>query len=201
MVICVEGCLGVGKTTLVERVAERLPACAALYEPVEDNPFLRDFYHERRCAMHVQYTFLFLQERLYRQGCIQAANGRLVLCDFHPFKSLIFAQVVLSEEQREPLHELYKLLRIPDPDLVVYLKADESTILSRLRKRGDPYRDAIDYPYIVRVCEAYERFFRTYSGRVITIDTTHLDYVTHPDEMGLLLQQLPSIGASRRKGR
>jgi deoxyguanosine kinase len=195
MLICVEGCLGVGKTTLVQRFAQHLPICSPRYEPVWDNPFLADFYQQRRYAMHLQYTFLFLQEREYRAGLLQATGGRLVLCDFHPLKSLIFAQVVLEEEQREPLLQVYKLLRIPEPDLFVYLKADESTILSRLRKRGDPYRDVIDLTYVYQVCNAYERFFRTYSGRVVTIDTTHLDYLTHPEELGLLLQQLPYIGA------
>jgi deoxyguanosine kinase len=212
--ICVEGCLGVGKSTLVQRFAEQLP-CAPFYEEVTANPFLLDFYRSpKQYAVHVQYTFLLLQERQFR-AAVTRARGSVatavkkkestltrteseptVVCDFHPFKSLIFSSVVLPPEARPPLTQLYHLLHIPQPDLVVYLRADEHTILARLRKRNDVYRDEIDISYVARVCSAYDTFFRTYAGPVVTIDTTHIDYVSNPREISLLLQQIPLLFAS-----
>jgi deoxyadenosine/deoxycytidine kinase len=209
MLICVEGCLGVGKSTLVQRFAEQMP-CTPFYEEVAANPFLLDFYREqKRYALHVQYTFLLLQERQFRaatqraRGAIGTSSTNLentpaqkkaaatVVCDFHPLKSLVFSSVVLQPEMRTPLAQMYHLLHIPQPDLVLYLRADEHTILARLRKRNDLYRDEIDISYVARVCSAYDTFFRTYAGPVVTIDTTHIDYVQNPKEISILLQQIP----------
>lgn len=217
MLISIEGCLGVGKTTLVQRYAERVP-CVPFYEEVTTNPFLLDFYQDQqRYALHVQYTFLLLQERLFRIAAEEAGKGRkkavsrrtkqpvdgvkspTVLCDFHPLKSLIFSSVVLPPGARSPFKELYRLLDIPQPDLIVYLRADEHTILARLRKRNDVYRSDIDFTYVTMVCDAYDRFFGTYQGPYITIDTTHIDYMSNPGEISVLLQQVPLLFPSGRK--
>jgi deoxyguanosine kinase len=221
MLISVEGCLGVGKSTLVRRVAERMP-CTSVFEEVTANPFLLDFYRSpKQYAPHVQFTFLLLQERLFRTAlelakqparrpssldeqedridvsltrvAAQAEGTSAVVCDFHPFKSKVFASMVLSPDMQTTLTHLYRDLRIPEPDLVVYLRADEQTILHRLRKRHDSYLEQIDLSYVVRVCHAYDTFFRQYPGRVITIDTTHIDYVQNPHEVSLLLQQIPLL--------
>jgi deoxyguanosine kinase len=214
MLICIEGCLGVGKSSLVQRFAQQLP-CIPFYEEVSANPFLLDFYHNpKQYALHVQYTFLLLQERQFRAALtraggnvvpmtrkkdstfIPATSQASVICDFHPFKSQIFASVVLPAETRGPLMQLYRHLRIPQPDLIIYLKADEHTILARLRKRQDGYQEAIDLAYVTRVCSAYENFFRTYTGPVVTIDTTYIDYVSNPEEVSVLLQQIPLLFTS-----
>ena len=69
MLICIEGCLGVGKTALVQRFAEQV-SCTAIYDDVANNPFLLDFYRDQqRYALHAQYTFLLLQERVFRIRC------------------------------------------------------------------------------------------------------------------------------------
>jgi deoxyadenosine/deoxycytidine kinase len=126
----------------------------------------------------------------------ERVTNTLALCDFHPFKSLIFASVVLSQEARDPLRQLYRSLHIPDPDLVVYLRADEDTILARLRKRNDVYWPDIDRSYITRVCQAYNDFFRTYRGDKVVIDTSFIDYVDDPQALSALLQEIPLLYAS-----
>ncbi len=192
MLICVEGCLGVGKTTLVQQCAHLL-RCHAVYEEAERNPFLDDFYHARdrkQLAEHVQYTFLFLQDWQLRQAQALAQQGGLVLCDFHPLKSLVFGQVILPPDRREPLRQHYAALSIPQPDLLVYVKANEETILSRVRKRSDPYRDQIDITYIAQVLGAYEAFLRTYPGAYLTIDNSHLDDVRSPQDVQVPLRQI-----------
>jgi deoxyguanosine kinase len=217
MLICIEGCLGIGKTTLVQRYSEQVPSIP-LYEEVAGNPFLLDFYRDQeRYALHVQYTFLLLQERLFRSAIEQSGKGGnttparrskqrslpsgteapTVICDFHPLKSLIFSSVVLPPEARPPFNELYRLFHIPQPDLMVYLRADEHTILARLRKRNDVYRSDIDFTYVTRVCTAYDQFFRTYQGPSVTVDTTHIDYVSRPQEISTLLQQIPLLFSSK----
>jgi deoxyguanosine kinase len=183
MIIVVEGCIGVGKSTLVRLCTQALN-CYPLYEEVERNPFLTDFYHARdraSVAMHVQYTFLFLQEWQFRDAVTASEQGHLVICDFHPLKSIVFSQVVLPPSERAPLARLYETLHVPQPDLIVYLRADRHTILSRVRKRGDVYMDDIDLTYVTQVASSYDAFFESYKGRFVTIDNSRLDYYERQD--------------------
>ncbi len=192
MLICLEGSLGVGKTTLVRLCAQVLQ-CHPMFERAELNPFLDAFYHARNrqeLAEHVQYTFLFLQEWQLRQAQALSQQGHLVLCDFHPLKSLVFGQVILPAEKREALRQRYEALAIPQPDLLIYLKAHEEAILSRVRKRHDPYRDQIDMTYVIQVLGAYETFLRTYPGPYLTIDNSYLDYVRSPQDLQVPLRQI-----------
>ena len=56
--ICIEGTIGVGKTSLVNLLAKEMDAKTVL-EKFEDNPFLKDFYSDRtRYAMQTQLFFL-----------------------------------------------------------------------------------------------------------------------------------------------
>jgi deoxyguanosine kinase len=212
--ICIEGVLGVGKTTLLDRLKDKLP-CTPFYEEVEANPFLPDFYHHpKQYAIHVQYTFLLLQERRFR-AALEHVGGqikhthqhknaiatprpsqtpeKLAICDFHPFKSLIFSSVVLPPERSASLRQLYRFLDIPNPDLVVYLRADVHTILARLRKRNDVYQSEVDLTYILQVCQAYDEFFRTYQGDLVTVDTTFIDYVSNKEALSVVLQEVPLL--------
>lgn len=194
MLICIEGCLGVGKTTLVRMCAQILH-CQPVYENAEINPFLDAFYRTRErdrhtLAEHVQYTFLFLQEWQMRQAQALSQQGHLVLCDFHPLKSLVFGRVILPEEKREALRQRYDALSIPQPDLLIYVKAHEEAILSRVRKRLDPYRDQIDMTYVIQVLGAYDAFLRTYPGAYLTIENSHLDHVRSPQDFQVPLRQI-----------
>jgi deoxyadenosine/deoxycytidine kinase len=198
MIIAVEGVLGAGKTMLVQRIPQHRPCVKVYCQDSAMNPFLQDFYRDRkRYSLHTQTTFLFLQERIYKDALARSRQGDVVVCDFHPLKSLIFASVVLKEQEEALrfLRHLYQLLHIPQPDLVIYLKADVHTLLARLRQRNDPYREEIDFTYMVQLCEAYDRFFRTYAGPFMLIDTTHADYVSQPELLSDLLQQVPYIGS------
>jgi deoxyadenosine/deoxycytidine kinase len=84
--------------------------------------------------------------------------------------------VLLTPEKREPLRQLYRLLHIPEPDLVIYLRTDVHTLLARLRKRPIVFPSEADITYIMQMCEAYDAFFRRYKGNFVTIDTTALGY-------------------------
>jgi deoxyguanosine kinase len=196
MLISIEGGIGVGKSTLVHFCSQFLQ-CYPVYEQPEKNPFLENFYHaqeKRDVARHLLYTFLFLQERQLRQVLPCSTRGDLVICDFHPLKNLVFAKVLLPTEDQVLLTNLYHTLRIPQPDLLIYLKADEHTILSRLRKKHDQYLDSLDFTFLTQICSAYESFFRSsYKGRCITIDNSRLDYYERSNDIHVPLNHMQEV--------
>src|SRR6185436_6594535 len=65
--IAIEGVIGVGKTTLVEALAERLDATQVL-EEWEENPFLKPFYDGKaHSAFQTELFFLLSRYRQQRE--------------------------------------------------------------------------------------------------------------------------------------
>lgn len=176
--VAVEGVIGVGKTTLVRRLAARLGA-RTVFEQFEENPFLPDFYRDREAyAFSTQLFFLmsrFRQQESLAQGDLFASH---TLSDYAFDKDRIFAQLTLESHELTLYERLFEVLRlqVPTPDMVVYLRADHDVIMARIRERGRPYELDMDPEYIRSLADAYVSYFRTHrSVPVLTLDTTQLD--------------------------
>ena len=134
--IAIEGPIGVGKTALAERLAERLDATAVLEE--RDNPFLEDFYNGRTGAA-LQAQLFYLLNRHRQQLSVRQADlfAQSTVSDYVFDKDKIFAYLNLDDNELFIYQRLYDLLvrDIPAPDLVIYLQASTDDLLRRLRER------------------------------------------------------------------
>jgi len=176
--VAVEGVIGVGKTTLVKRLAERLGA-RTVFEQFEENPFLPDFYRDRE-AFAFSTQIFFLMSRFRQQEAL--AQGDLfqsyTLSDYFFDKDQIFALLTLESHELALYDRLFEVLRphVPAPDLVIYLSADHEVVMERIAERGRPYERDMDPEYIRAVSSFYARFFREYRGcPVLTLDTSAID--------------------------
>src|SRR5436190_1134586 len=161
--IAIEGPIGVGKSSLAERLAARLGATAVLEE--KDNPFLVDFYGGRPgSALQAQLFYLLSRHRqqlTLQQGDLFATS---TVCDYLFDKDKIFAYVNLDDNELFIYQRLYDLLAkdVPIPDLVIYLQAPTDVLLRRLRDRARESDDELPEPgadYLREVNEAYQHFF------------------------------------------
>jgi len=196
MLISIEGCIGVGKTALVQCLSSYLE-CNTIYEEFENNPFLIDFYHDPHYyALHVQVTFLFLQERQIKKAIELSSENKLVICDFHPLKSIIFSQMVLtSGDDKKIMWELYNRLfaNLSPPDLLIYLYANVESILERIKKRDDIFTRNISPEYIEKILYSYNKFFNSYQDKVLTIDVSNLDYETKVDDLAHIKSMIENV--------
>src|SRR5918993_330092 len=143
--IAIEGPIGVGKTSLAERLATRLDAALVLEET--ENPFLADFYSGRAgAALQAQLFYLLNRHRqqlTLRQGDLFA---QATVADYLFDRDKIFAYLNLDDNELFIYQRLYDLLSkdVPAPDLVVYLQAPTDVLAARLRGRpADPEHDAL----------------------------------------------------------
>ena len=87
MLIAIDGCIGIGKTTLSENLSKLIGAKPVL-EQFENNPFLELFHlNQRRYGLHVQLCFAMLQQSKILENYI--AEKKVVM-DFCLTKTAVF---------------------------------------------------------------------------------------------------------------
>lgn len=190
--IAVEGPIGVGKTSLVERLCAKLDAVKIL-EDVE-NPFLGDFYRDRVGAAFQTQLFFLLSRYQQQQELVQRnLFEEFTISDYVFQKDKIFAYLNLDEGELLIYERLYALLepQVPRPDLVIYLSADDDVLMKRIRGRNRSYEKPIAEPYIQQMNEAYKHFFHYYTASpLLVINTSTIDFVRRAEDMDDLIRQI-----------
>ena len=198
--IAVEGPIGAGKTSLARRLAQHLGKALLLEDP-DANPFLARFYADpQRNALATQLFFLF-QRVQQVQGLkqIDLFEGGTV-ADFLLDKDRLFASLTLTDDELHLYQQVYQHLapQAPTPDLVIYLQASAEKLIERVRKRGVAYERGISEQYLVRLDEAYSRFFYQFSASpLLIVNSDHLNFVDDGGDFDLLLRRITDMRGPR----
>lgn len=191
--IAVDGPIGAGKTTLVKMLAEEMGGHIIL-EPVEQNPFLAEFYEDRkRNAFKTQLFFLLNRYQQQVELNQHDLFYPLVICDYTFAKDAIFAQINLSPDEMTLYNTIFKLLssKLPRPDLVIYLRADSNIMLERIKKRGYDYERPIGEDYLDQLTEAYNQYFLNYNETpLLVVDTSAVNYMQNPLDYANLKREI-----------
>jgi deoxyguanosine kinase len=195
--IAVEGPIGVGKTTVVDRLAERLDVNKVL-EDWSTNPFLRPFYDgQPGAAFQVELFFLLSRYRQQQELLQRQLFAQATLSDYVFEKSRLFAHLNLDDSELLIFEKLFSLLAegIPKPDLVVYLQAPTDILLRRVRTRGRPEETGFSEEYMAEVNRAYNHYFFHYSATpLLVVNTADVDFVKSTEDLDDLLKQIRGMG-------
>lgn len=154
--VCIEGNIGVGKTTLALALAEKINA-EFLSEQFESNPFLADFY-VNPADFALQTEMFFLEQRANILMDITRSE-KIFIADFSVAKSILFAQINLAGEQFEQFKTSYEKIvaGLPKPDAIIYLQGRTSELLENIRRRGREMEKTISQTYLSQVENQYRR--------------------------------------------
>ena len=169
--IAVEGPIGVGKTTLANKLAETFNYDVLLEQPSE-NPFLESFYkNPSQSALAAQLFFLFQRMQQIQDLKQRSLFEPVRVADFVIEKDRLFAEVNLSKEEMQLYDKVYDHLTIdaPTPDLVIYLQAPVDVLLDRINRRGNPNEKYLTADYLEKLNEAYSKFFLNYESAPLLI--------------------------------
>ena len=187
--VAVDGPIGVGKTTFCRILADRIGGHLVL-EEADKNPFLKDFYRDRkRYALQTQFFFLLSRYAQQKELIEYDLFKKKIVADYTFEKDFLFAQSNLTEDELSLYKQVAELLKknLPKPDLVVFLTASVEVLTARIKKRNVTYERNFDAEYLTSVVEAYNHYFFHYNRTpLLVIKTDRLDFVensTHLDEI------------------
>jgi deoxyguanosine kinase len=191
--IVVEGPIGVGKTSLAQRLAQSFNG-ELILEQIEENPFLERFYKSgRTAALPAQLFFLFQRSRQVEELRQSDMFAPVRIADFHLDKDKLFAEINLDREEMSLYQQILDKMdiEIPVPDLVIYLQASVDALLQRIARRGVSYERMIDRSYLEQVTESYARYFHSYDdGPLLIVNASSIDPVHNEADYQQLYQQI-----------
>ena len=194
--VAVAGNIGVGKSTLVALLCQRLD-WQPFYEPVADNPYLADFYADMSSwSFHSQIFFLTHRLRAHRQLLdhpTSVLQDRTVYEDAEIFAENLYRQGLIHPRDYHTYRELYEVLTdfLPPPDLVLYLRASVPTLLSRISHRGRDYERQITFDYLSQINALYEEWIARFNlCPVLTVPSDDLDYVANSKHLNLIAEKV-----------
>jgi deoxyadenosine/deoxycytidine kinase len=194
--VAVAGNIGVGKSTLVTMLCERL-GWQPFYEPEAENPYLADFYQDMHAwSFHSQIFFLTHRLRAHRrlvEHPSSAIQDRSVYEDAEVFACNLYRQGFMDERDYGAYRELYLVLVefLPPPDLVVYLRASVPTLLKRIAQRGRVYERQISPEYLEQLAGLYEAWISRFNlCPVLTVPADDLDYVANSRHLDLIVRKI-----------
>ena len=194
--IIVAGNIGVGKSTLVRLLSEKM-GWQPFFEPEEENPYLADFYlNMQSWAFHSQIFFLTHRLRMHRR--LLDAPGSVILDrsvyeDAEVFAHNLFLQGFIADRDYHTYLELYQVLTefLPPPDLVIYLRASVITLMNRITSRKRGYEQNISITYLNQLNILYEEWINRFTlCPVLTVPADNLDYVSHPQHLALIVDKV-----------
>ncbi|NIP44718.1 MAG: deoxynucleoside kinase [candidate division Zixibacteria bacterium] len=191
--IAVEGPIGVGKTSLAKRLAERMDAHLIMEEATE-NPFLADFYrNKKKYAFQTQIFFLLARyQQLAKLNTLDLFHS-MIISDYTFEKDQLFAKVNLEERELILYDKIAASLSkdVPKPDLVIFLQAATETLYQRIKQRGVPFERNIDIYYLDELNEAYNYYFFEYDQTpLLVVKTDEIDFVNNADDFNDLVEQI-----------
>jgi deoxyadenosine/deoxycytidine kinase len=197
MHLAIAGNIGSGKTTLTTMLAKHYNY-EAMYENVDDNPYLGSFYDDmKRWSFNLQIFYLncrFRQVVDINQNERNVVQDRTIYEDEMIFAPNLHAMGLMEERDYNNYFSLFELMVsfIRQPDLLIYLKADVSSLVKNIQKRGREYENSISIDYLANLNKRYDNWIQKYTGNILIVDVNNLDFAEKPEDLGKIIAGIDS---------
>lgn len=196
MHIAIVGNIGSGKTTLTGLLSKHYD-CEAFYETVENNPYLEDFYNDmKRWSFNLQ--IFFLNSRFHQLNQIAGQKGlviqdRTIYEDCYIFADNLHDMGLMSTRDFENYSSIFNaiLKNMQPPDLLIYLQASVSTLVSNIQRRGREYETGIRLDYLSRLNDKYENWIKRYNeGKLLIINKDKINFADNQEDLGFVVSSI-----------
>ena len=195
--LVIEGNIGSGKTNLAKKIAEDFNGKLIL-EAFEDNPFLPKFYKEsERNALPLE--LFFMAERFQQLNDKKNTSdlfSKLIVADYSFFKSKLFAQNNLKEDELNLFNRLYDIMfsSVKKPELLIYIHSDIARLQKNIKKRGRKFELEIKDEYLKSIENKYLDYLKKQRDfPVLIIDVSSIDFVNNKSSYKKILDEINFI--------
>ena len=186
MHIAIAGNIGSGKTTLTKMLSKHY-AWSPLFEPVDFNPYLEDFYKDmQRWSFNLQ--IYFLNKRFKDVVAISRSEetiiqDRTIFEDARIFAPNLLSMGMMSDRDFANYTDLFDLMMslVQLPDLMIYIRSSIPNLVSQIEKRGRDFEKTMRIDYLQGLNDLYERWISQYEGRLVIIDGDQLKFESDPE--------------------
>ncbi|MEL7121601.1 MAG: deoxynucleoside kinase [Bacteroidota bacterium] len=194
--VAIAGNIGAGKTTLSEKLGHHF-GWEVQYEPTDDNPYLIDFYEDmHRWSFNLQVFFLnsrYQQVLKILNGDRTVVQDRTIYEDAYIFAPNLRDMGLMSERDFDNYFSLFETMssQIQPPDLLIYLRANISTLVAHIHHRGREYEGNMSLDYLRRLNDRYENWINGYkNGKLLIINANEVDFEKNPEDMGKIVDMV-----------
>lgn len=193
-IICIDGVVGVGKSTLGEILAKEFKI-TFFREPVLNNPLLDKFYYDKkRYSFPLQVFFLNKRFEMIKE----AERIGSCIMDRSIYGDVIFAKMLmedgdLSKEEFDIYEELlYNMLEhLKKPRLMIYLETSVDNAIEKIKKRGRDYEQIVEKKYWESLNKNYTEYFNNYNlSEILVINVNELDIKENPNHQKWFIEQV-----------
>ena len=176
--ICIEGNIGVGKTTLTRMLAKDFNFNIVL-ETFDNNPFLEKFYEKtKKSSLPLELFFLAERYDLLTSN-VHDLFSKGIVCDFIFDKSKVFASNTLKEDEFKIFEKIFKLMRksIMKPEILIYLHSDIKSLENNIALRGRSYEKSISNEYLKNINDTYFDYVNKVEDfPIVLLDVSNIDF-------------------------
>ncbi len=195
--VSISGNIGVGKSTVCELLGREF-GWPTYYEPVDDNPYLADYYKDMpRWAFHLQVFFLSKRFEVQKEIIdlnTSAVQDRTIYEDVEIFARVLHERGCMDTRDYENYREVFRnmVAFLRPPDLVLYLRVGPDAAMRRIAARGRDCEAGIQREFIVDLHEAYEQWAPT-AVEICPVKTIDTEVVNLRDDRDAQIELLDLV--------
>lgn len=194
--LVLEGNIGVGKTSLAQKIARDYQV-PSLLENFSQNPYLEKFYDQpENFALRLENYFLEDRFRQFNDFLQATANKKTAVTDHSFFKSLIFAKINLTPAHFQDIKKNYERLstELFFTQKVIFLYQPIQKLMDQIKNRGRSYEQKITSDYLEKIEKGYQDFKNEgLSFPCHSIDLSDLDFVHDERAYQIILQRIKAL--------
>ena len=200
--IVIEGNIGSGKTSLSKKIAQDFNGKIIL-EEFADNPFLPKFY--KNAELNAFPLELFFMAERFQQLSSENIESDLFsefsIADYSFFKSKLFAQNNLKEDELNLFNKLYSIMfsSVKKPDLLVYLHSDIKRLQANIKERGREYEQEIKDEYLKDIENKYFDYLKKQNDfPVLILDVSEVDFIEDEKIYQQIISEIQNFDKSEK---
>jgi len=163
-ILCIEGNIGVGKSTLCHTLKERIEkegVEVVLFPEPFNQRMLEQFLTDQEKYAYAFQLYMLTRRQVYFVQALHHVNaGKCCIIDRSLMGDYVFARVQkelgnMTDKEFEIYQEVYDSFDIFKPDVTIFLDVEIEKIIERIIKRNRNSEDKYDIEYLKMVSKIY----------------------------------------------